>query len=113
MSIIQARGTRAFLNALRAVAVLGIACGQPSLAHAQAVSEQEAHAIAVDAYLYFYSLITMDLTRLQFTNVKEVGDFKGPMNVFVVRFRFQRWSSHCSRYKFLRCLCFGCFFGCC
>jgi hypothetical protein len=47
------------------------------------VTEQEAHAIGVDAYLYFYPLVTMDLTRKQFTNVepgKELG--KGPMNQF-------------------------------
>jgi hypothetical protein len=48
-----------------------------------AVTEQEAHAIAVNAYLYFYPLVTMDLTRKQSTNIepgKEVG--KGPMNAF-------------------------------
>jgi hypothetical protein len=48
------------------------------------ISEQEAHAIGVDAYLYFYPLITMDLTRKQSTNVepgKEIGH--GPMNMFV------------------------------
>src|SRR6516164_8443253 len=48
-----------------------------------AITEQEAHAIGVNAYLYFYSLITMDLTRKQSTNIepgKEVG--KGPMNAF-------------------------------
>jgi hypothetical protein len=53
-------------------------------AHAQtAITEQEAHAIGVDAYVYFYSLITMDVTRKQFTNMepgKELG--KGPMNMF-------------------------------
>jgi hypothetical protein len=53
-------------------------------AHAQtAITEQEAHAIGVDAYVYFYSLITMDVTRKQFTNIepgKELG--KGPMNMF-------------------------------
>ncbi len=49
-----------------------------------AVSEQEAHSIGLDAYLYFYPLITMDVSRKQFTNVepgKEMG--KGPMNTFV------------------------------
>ena len=49
-----------------------------------AISEQEAHAIGVDAYLYFYPLITMDVTRKQSTNVepgKEIGH--GPMNMFV------------------------------
>ena len=52
-------------------------------AEAPSVTEEEAHAIGVEAYLYLYSLVTMDLTRLQSTNVQEVGDFKGPMNIFV------------------------------
>ncbi len=30
-------------------------------------AEEEAHAIGVDAYLYFYPLVTMDLTRKQLT----------------------------------------------
>ena len=48
------------------------------------ITEEEAHAIGVDAYLYFYPLVTMDLTRLQFTNVEPGNDpFKGPMNTFV------------------------------
>jgi hypothetical protein len=54
-------------------------------AHAQTgITEQEAHAIGVDAYIYFYPLISMDLTRKQSTNIepgKEPG--KGPMNMFV------------------------------
>ncbi len=50
---------------------------------APTVSEEEAHAIGVEAYLYLYSLVTMDLTRLQFTNVEKVDGFSGPMNVFV------------------------------
>jgi hypothetical protein len=54
-----------------------------ALAQGAAISEAEAHAIGVEAYLYFYSLITMDVTRRQFTNIepgKELG--KGPMNMF-------------------------------
>ena len=50
---------------------------------ARAITEDEAHAIGVDAYLYFYSLVTMDLTRKQMTNVpagKELGF--GPPNTF-------------------------------
>ncbi len=35
---------------------------------AEAITEDEAHAIGVEAYLYFYSPITMDLTRKQLTN---------------------------------------------
>jgi hypothetical protein len=60
------------------------AAGAPLGAGAQtAIAEQEAHAIGVDAYLYFYSLITMDLTRKQSTNIEPAKEFgKGPMNMF-------------------------------
>ena len=32
------------------------------------ITEQEAQSIAVDAYIYFYPLVTMDVTRKQLTN---------------------------------------------
>jgi hypothetical protein len=32
------------------------------------ITEQEAHAIGVNAYLYFYSLLSMDITRKQSTH---------------------------------------------
>lgn len=43
----------------------------------------EAAAVATDAYIYFYSLVTMDVTRKQATNV-EAGKTpgRGPMNTF-------------------------------
>ena len=48
------------------------------------ISESQAHAIGVDAYVYFYSMITMDLTRKQSTNIEPGKEFgKGPMNMFV------------------------------
>ena len=37
---------------------------------APAISQVEASAIAVDAYLYFYPLVTMDLTRTQLINTE-------------------------------------------
>ena len=40
----------------------------PTDLRAEEVSEAEARAIGVDAYLYFYPLVTMDLTRRQLTN---------------------------------------------
>jgi hypothetical protein len=47
------------------------------------ISETDAHTIGVAAYVYFYPLVTMEVTRLQLTNVepgKELGH--GPMNTF-------------------------------
>jgi hypothetical protein len=50
---------------------------------AQSITPEEARSIARDAYIYFYPLITMDVTRKQLTNVEagksEIG---GPMNTF-------------------------------
>ena len=52
--------------------------------YATPITEEEAHAIAVNAYLYFYPLLTMDLTRKQSTNIEPGKEFgKGPMNMFV------------------------------
>jgi hypothetical protein len=48
------------------------------------ITEQEAHAIGVDAYLYFYPLLSMEISRKQFTNIEPGKEFgKGPMNMFV------------------------------
>ena len=57
----------------------------PLASHAQSkVTADEAHAIGVDAYVYFYPLLTMDITRKQFTNIEPGKEFgKGPMNLFV------------------------------
>jgi hypothetical protein len=47
------------------------------------VSVEEAQAIATDAYVYFYPLITMDVTRKQLTNMAPTpGTIGGPMNAF-------------------------------
>ena len=56
---------------------------QLSSSHA-ALTEDQARAIAVDAYIYFYPLITMDITRKQSTNIEAGKEFgKGPMNMFI------------------------------
>jgi hypothetical protein len=49
----------------------------------QSITEQEAQAIGLDAYIYFYSLVTMDVTRKQISNIEPGKGFGGPMNSFV------------------------------
>jgi hypothetical protein len=56
----------------------------PAAGSAPTLTQDQARAIAVDAYVYFYSLITMDVTRKHFTNIEAGKEFgKGPMNMFV------------------------------
>ena len=64
---------------------LVFACGVAPAATAEAatITAEEAHAVGVDAYLYFYSLVTMDVTRKQLTNQEPTpGGIGGPMNSF-------------------------------
>ena len=49
---------------------------------ASAVSAEEAHAIGVEAYLYFYPLVTMEVTRKQLTNAERPAGIQAPMNSF-------------------------------
>ncbi|MGB9245383.1 MAG: DUF1254 domain-containing protein [Candidatus Acidiferrales bacterium] len=81
-------------NIATAVATIGLTlllfAGVPALAQTSApgsgsaLTEDQAHAIGVDAYLYFYPLISVDITRKQSTNVEAGKEFgKGPMNIFV------------------------------
>ncbi len=71
------------LSATILIGIVGAMCGQPIVAQAAVpnLTEEQAHAIAVDAYIYLYPLVMMDITRKQFTNTdKEFG--RGPMNAF-------------------------------
>ena len=71
-----------------AAAALSLCLGAPlALAQGTAITEQEAHNIGVDAYIYLYSLVTMDISRKQFTNIEPGKEFgKGPM------FGFWNWA---------------------
>jgi hypothetical protein len=71
--------------ALSALLALGAAAAHPAPAVAQAapIGEQEAHAIATEAYFYLYPLVTMDLTRRQMTNAAAGAKLgSGPPNAF-------------------------------
>jgi hypothetical protein len=75
----MSRSTVALILGLSLCPVLSLAVRAQS-----AITEVAAHAIGVDAYVYFYSLLSMDITRKQFTNNEPGKEFgKGPMNMFV------------------------------
>jgi hypothetical protein len=69
------------MSALLAVGLLGLFSA--SSAMAAAISEQDAHEIGVQAYIYFYPMISADVTRLYSTNIEQGKEpLKGPMNTF-------------------------------
>jgi hypothetical protein len=85
MSQASARIIKMVRRALCVALALGVVTLRPPAVMAQtaSISEQEAHAIGVDAYLYLYSLVTMDLTRKQMANApagRTLGS--GPPNSF-------------------------------
>lgn len=68
-----------------AIALLSALASTIPIARAtEPITEETARAIGVDAYTYFYPLLSMDITRRQFTNIEPGKQFgKGPMNMFV------------------------------
>ncbi|MBL8580063.1 MAG: DUF1254 domain-containing protein [Mesorhizobium sp.] len=62
------------------VALLGLSVLQP--AYSQALSPEEAQQIAEDAYVYGYSLITTEVTRVQGSNVPTAEGMKAPQGQF-------------------------------
>jgi hypothetical protein len=79
----------AFMNAiyrrsLLAVTLTALSCFSATApANAQSVSPAEAQQIATDAYVYGYSLITTEVTRVQMSNVSKLEELKGPTGQFV------------------------------
>lgn len=67
---------------LASVVLAGVAIGAGS---AQALTADEAKTIAMDAYIYGYSLVTTNVTRVQMTNVAETkeGVLRGPVGHFI------------------------------
>jgi hypothetical protein len=57
-----------------------LACALP--AHAQTVTPEEAKAIAEEAYIYGYSLISVEMSRKVITNVEKPGATRAPMGQF-------------------------------
>ena len=67
-----------------ALGAAGLMVGAADPAQAAAgLSVQEATSIATDAYVYGYSLLTTDVTRIQMSNVAKPGPLNAPLNQFV------------------------------
>ncbi|HEY2875911.1 MAG TPA: DUF1254 domain-containing protein [Reyranella sp.] len=69
---------RSILTAGLATASLAL----PLPASSQSLSTAEAQQIAEDAYIYGYSLLTTEVTRVQMTSVDKVEALRAPMNQF-------------------------------
>ncbi len=66
---------------LRVAAIAALALS-PLVAVAQSPAVKEAVDIATDAYVYGYSLVTTDVTRIQMSNVAEAKALSAPLNQF-------------------------------
>ncbi|MBB3541692.1 MULTISPECIES: DUF1254 domain-containing protein [unclassified Rhizobium] len=72
-----------FITLTVSLLLSGACLSGPVVAAEDALTKEEAASIGVDAYLYLYPLVTMDITRAQATNVeagKTMG--RGPANMF-------------------------------
>lgn len=72
---------RRFMSVVSTLVVVLLA-GSPVAGRAAGLSEKDALALGVDAYIYGYSLITMEYTRRVVTNVVEPKGAHAPMNQF-------------------------------
>jgi hypothetical protein len=66
-----------------ALAALIAMTAAPTLAQNADPKVKEAVDIATDAYVYGYSLLTTDVTRIQMSNVDKAGPLNAPINQFV------------------------------
>ncbi len=69
-------------NGLAGVLLAALLCFANTQQATAALSPEEAQAIAVDAYIYGYSLVTTEVTRVQMSNVPEVEQIRAPMGTF-------------------------------
>lgn len=71
------------LTLILAVLFMTLTLSAPHTAKAEELGKEGALSIATDAYIYGYSLITTEVTRVQMTNVSETDGLKAPMGQFI------------------------------
>jgi hypothetical protein len=73
---------RDFLGALGGAAAWPLAArAQQAVMSIVGLTAEEAQSIAQEAYIYFYPLVIMDVTRKHFSNIEAGKKFgRGPMN---------------------------------
>jgi len=80
---------RLFQLAVMPVLLLAVACSNapqtdtPQPSASTAATSPDAKQIAVDAYIYGYSLVTTEVTRVQMSNVDKVQGLHAPMGQFI------------------------------
>lgn len=79
-----------FIIFILAVLIMNMAFTAHNVAKAEKLGKEEALAIATDAYIYGYSLITTEVTRVQMSNVPKVEGLKSPTGQFL---NIQRYPS--------------------
>ena len=69
-------------NMLLVLVFLFLLTGSGSAQETENLTPEEAQDIAVDAYIYGYSLITTGVTRVQMSNVPKVEELAAPTGTF-------------------------------
>jgi hypothetical protein len=82
IQLIGTLGSPALLNSAALLTAIASASFSSTASAANNVSSEEAHAIGVQAYVYLYPLVTMDITRRQLINTEHTQEMRAPMNDF-------------------------------
>ena len=68
---------------LSAITLAGLSAASLQTTWAGELSASDAQQIATDAYVYGYSLVTTDVTRIQMSNVGKADGLHAPLNQFI------------------------------
>lgn len=83
MWIIHGSVPRSVRSGLYALLLVSLFLAPAASVRAEGLTPDEAKEIATDAYVYGYSLITTEVTRVQMSNVPKVEAFTAPIGQFI------------------------------